>query len=203
MSEYRVDVRIRNNLILNKIAEKGYKSIADMCKQNQVEDKAAMIREIVRFAIPPIDASGSMRPEVFDICMILECTPEDIFTPAQLYVQATSNTKTYIFTEEALKLYMEDLQDNKSLEHQVLEDQQNVMLRDAVKTLTAREQKLITAKFGLDGNDPMTLEQLGKLFNVSANRARQIEAVALRKLRHPSRTQTLKESIYDNEEENG
>lgn len=62
-------------------------------------------------------------------------------------------------------------------------------------TLTPREEKVIRLRYGLDDGKPRTLEEVGKAFNVTRERIRQIEAKALRKLRHPSRCKQLKEFI--------
>jgi len=62
-------------------------------------------------------------------------------------------------------------------------------------TLTPREEKVLRLRYGLDDNRPRTLEEVGKEFNVTRERIRQIEAKALRKLRHPSRSKRLKDFI--------
>ena len=62
-------------------------------------------------------------------------------------------------------------------------------------TLTDREQKVLRLRFGLDDGRPRTLEEVGKEFNVTRERIRQIEAKALRKLRHPSRSKKLKDYL--------
>lgn len=66
-------------------------------------------------------------------------------------------------------------------------------LNDVMKTLTPREAKVLRLRFGLDDGKARTLEEVGKQFNVTRERIRQIEAKALRKLRHPSRSKKLKE----------
>lgn len=62
-------------------------------------------------------------------------------------------------------------------------------------TLTPREEKVLRLRYGIDDGKPRTLEEVGKEFNVTRERIRQIEAKALRKLRHPSRSKKLKEFI--------
>ena len=62
-------------------------------------------------------------------------------------------------------------------------------------TLTPREQKVVRLRYGLDDGKPRTLEEVGKEFNVTRERIRQIEAKALRKLRHPSRSKKLKDFL--------
>ena len=64
-------------------------------------------------------------------------------------------------------------------------------LLSVVETLTPREQKVIRMRYGLDNSHPRTLEEVGKEFNVTRERIRQIEAKALRKLRHPNRSKKL------------
>ena len=66
-------------------------------------------------------------------------------------------------------------------------------LEDVMKTLTPREARVLRLRFGLDDGKARTLEEVGKQFNVTRERIRQIEAKALRKLRHPSRSKKLKE----------
>jgi len=69
-------------------------------------------------------------------------------------------------------------------------------LLSVIDTLTPREQKVIRLRYGLDDSHPRTLEEVGKEFNVTRERIRQIEAKALRKLRNPSRSKKLKD-FYD------
>ncbi len=71
-------------------------------------------------------------------------------------------------------------------------------LVDVLGTLTEREQKVLCLRFGLDDGRARTLEEVGKEFNVTRERIRQIEAKALRKLRHPSRSRKLKDYLDEN-----
>jgi RNA polymerase primary sigma factor len=68
-------------------------------------------------------------------------------------------------------------------------------LLEVLDTLTEREQKVLKLRFGLEDGRPRTLEEVGKEFNVTRERIRQIEAKALRKLRHPSRSKKLKDYL--------
>ena len=68
-------------------------------------------------------------------------------------------------------------------------------LMEVLDTLTEREQKVLRLRFGLDDGRPRTLEEVGRQFNVTRERIRQIEAKALRKLRHPSRSKKLKDYL--------
>ena len=68
-------------------------------------------------------------------------------------------------------------------------------LMEVLDTLTDREQKVLRLRFGLDDGRPRTLEEVGREFSVARERIRQIEAKALRKLRHPSRSRKLKDYL--------
>ena len=70
-------------------------------------------------------------------------------------------------------------------------------LMEVLDTLTEREQKVLRLRFGLDDGRPRTLEEVGREFNVTRERIRQIEAKALRKLRPPSRSKKLKDYLDD------
>ena len=77
----------------------------------------------------------------------------------------------------------------------------NEMLKDEISgvllTLTEREEKVVRLRFGLEDGKTRTLEEVGQLFGVTRERIRQIEAKALRKLRHPSRSRKLKDYMID------
>ncbi len=64
-----------------------------------------------------------------------------------------------------------------------------------LESLTDREKKVLRLRFGLDDGKARTLEEVGKQFGVTRERIRQIEAKALRKLRHPSRSKKLKDYL--------
>lgn len=68
-------------------------------------------------------------------------------------------------------------------------------LMEVIKSLTAREQKVILLRFGLEDGKPRTLEEVGKVFGITRERIRQIEAKSLRKLRNPSKSKRLKDFL--------
>ena len=89
------------------------------------------------------------------------------------YVSDTKNLNPLNYTEK--EIYKEEL-------------------RNVLHTLTPREEKILCMRFGLDGTKPKTLEEIGKEFNITRERIRQIEAKALRRLRHPNRLKRLQKS---------
>ncbi len=65
-------------------------------------------------------------------------------------------------------------------------------MRAMLATLGSREKRILSLRFGLEDDSPHTLEDVGKIFKVTRERVRQIEAKALKKLRHPSRSRRLR-----------
>ena len=68
-------------------------------------------------------------------------------------------------------------------------------MNEVLDTLSERERKVLIMRFGLDDGKSKTLEDVGKEFNVTRERIRQIEAKAIRKLRHPTRARKLKDFV--------
>jgi RNA polymerase primary sigma factor len=90
--------------------------------------------------------------------------------------------------------FIEDQEATSPAEHaayELLKEQ----LESVLDTLTDREENVLRLRFGLDDGRTRTLEEVGKVFGVTRERIRQIEAKALRKLRHPSRSKQLKDFL--------
>ena len=94
--------------------------------------------------------------------------------------------------ESKISDFVED-ESIKSPTDSAAQDILKAQLLQVVETLTPREQKVIRLRYGLDDNHSRTLEEVGKEFNVTRERIRQIEAKALRKLRHPNRSKKLQD----------
>ena len=90
--------------------------------------------------------------------------------------------------------FIEDEKTTTPAEH-VAGDMLKRQLFNVLDTLTPREEKVLRLRYGIDDGKPRTLEEVGKEFNVTRERIRQIEAKALRKLRHPSRSKKLKDFL--------
>lgn len=92
--------------------------------------------------------------------------------------------------------FVED-ENAKSPSENIIQMMLKEQLLAVIETLTPREQKVIRLRYGLDDARPRTLEEVGKEFNVTRERIRQIEAKALKKLRNPSRSKKLKDFVDD------
>jgi len=80
----------------------------------------------------------------------------------------------------------------KEPEERLIDESLKETISKSLETLSEKEQKVIKLRYGLDGVDPLSLKEIGKRFNLTKERIRQIEKKAIRRLRHPSRSQALK-----------
>ena len=134
-------------------------------------------------------------PTAEEIAVRLEMEPDRVRELLQL-AQEPVSLETPVGEEE--DAHLEDFIQDEEAGIPVDEAGRQLLRRElmsVLKSLTPREERVITLRFGLDAGRPRTLEELGKEFNVTRERIRQIEAKALRKLRHPSRAKRLRDYL--------
>ncbi|HOJ92279.1 MAG TPA: RNA polymerase sigma factor RpoD [Dictyoglomaceae bacterium] len=95
--------------------------------------------------------------------------------------------------------HLADFVENKGLSPADVSIQKSLKkdIEELLNELSEREREILKLRFGLEDNQPRTLEEVGKLFNVTRERIRQIEAKALRRLRHPSRSKKIKDYLEE------
>ena len=134
-------------------------------------------------------------PTAEEIAVQLEMEPDRIRELLQL-AQDPISLETPVGEEE--DAHLEDFIQDEEAGVPVDEAGRQLLRREllnVLKSLTPREERVITLRFGLEDGRARTLEELGKEFNVTRERVRQIEAKALRKLRHPSRAKRLRDYL--------
>lgn len=194
--EYRVEIKVKNNNILKRIEDAGYKTVGEFCRLNEsMKHKGSTIGEIINMKKSPLNSQGNFHPFLFEMADILSCSPESFFSDVQLHTAIESNKRTFQVNEAEMQFMLANTPDQKLLEDIVSEDDKIKSIEDSLDTLTPREQKVIELRFGLNGNDEHTLREIGEVFGVTSPRIRDIEAKALRKLRHPSRGGNLREFV--------
>ncbi|GIN38530.1 MULTISPECIES: RNA polymerase sigma factor RpoD [Heyndrickxia] len=134
-------------------------------------------------------------PSPEEIAEEMDLTPEKVREILKI-AQEPVSLETPIGEEDDSHLgdFIEDQDATSPSEHaayELLKEQ----LEDVLDTLTDREENVLRLRFGLDDGRTRTLEEVGKVFGVTRERIRQIEAKALRKLRHPSRSKRLKDFL--------
>ncbi len=120
---------------------------------------------------------------------------EDCFRLYNQFIKSTSLDLPIGEEEETLLGEIVPIEGEIPIEELVALDFLKKELKEVLSTLTEREQKVLRLRFGLYDGRTRTLEEVGKEFNVTRERIRQIEAKALRKLRHPSRSRKLKDYL--------
>ncbi|WP_199612067.1 RNA polymerase sigma factor RpoD [Flocculibacter collagenilyticus] len=124
--------------------------------------------------------------------------PEDKIRKVLKIAKEPISMETPIGDDEDSHLgdFIEDTTIDSPIDNATMESLKNAT-EDVLAGLTAREAKVLRMRFGIDMNTDHTLEEVGKQFDVTRERIRQIEAKALRKLRHPSRSEQLKSFLDD------
>lgn len=121
-------------------------------------------------------------------------TPEEYLFDPDLYGKALPRVDVeLVYGPRAMKAGAARLALPPAQEDGILRREQRDAIKAALKTLTPRRQRVIEMRFGLDDGEERTLSEVAEAFGIGTERVRQIEAQALRNLRHPSRSRLLRE----------
>jgi len=200
MKEYQIKVTVRNNLLLAAIENAGYKSQSDFAKE--IGESPSSINSLFAMRTCPINEHGEFSPVSNKIMEALGACPTDLWTSEQLTMRLKNNTAFKEINRQELIAILgkndPDLIEFESVEDEFSFTEQKEKIMEMINTLEPKEKKIMILRFGLDGTDPHTLDELAKIIGVTIERIRQIEAKALRKMRHPSRRNILiKTDNYD------
>jgi RNA polymerase sigma factor (sigma-70 family) len=196
MTDYRVTVKVQNNNIVKRILDAGYKSIGEFCRINEIS--ASSLGEIINMKCSPLHRYGDFHAVVKKTALSLKCLPEELFTENQLNTSLETNQRILEIEEAELKFMLNNESMMKSLEQSVFETERTKAIDICLNSLTPRECTVISMRMGIgDYYREYTLEEIGRKFDVNRERIRQIEKKALRKLRHPCRSEQLREFIQE------
>ena len=171
------------------------RAIADQARTIRIPvHMVETINKLVRISRRLVQEYGR-EPTSEEIGHGMEIAPEKVREIIKVSQEPVS-LETPIGEEEDSHLgdFIEDqgtIAPSEAASHQLLKEQ----VQEVVASLTPREQKVLLLRFGLEDGRSRTLEEVGREFNVTRERIRQIEAKALRKLRHPSRSKKLKDYL--------
>lgn len=191
--DYEIEIIVRNGRIRQLMKAAGFKTNADLSRASG--EAQSRIGEILNMTKSPMCKSGEWRLVVIRMAEALKCLPDDMFTVPQLKGDIGHNRRKVLVSEyevEAITATAEKL----AIPPDVLFDSKEVSTvveRVLVDNLTPREAKIINMRYGLGGGDGKTLVEIGSILRITSCRVQQIEAKAIRKLRHPSRKNQLKE----------
>ena len=198
--DYRVEVKVKNNNILKRIEAAGYKTVGEFCRLNDRPSWQSRIGDYVNLKQTPLNAAGDFFPHIYEMANMLNCSPEDLFTETQLQTALETNKRSIEVNEAEMKFMLTNAKQPLLLEDQVHFDRLPDKVAAILDTLTPREAKVVRLRVGLDGTEPLTYDQLASNFDVTRERVRQIEQKALRKMRHPRRSEELREWTREHEE---
>lgn len=171
------------------------RAIADQARTIRIPvHMVETINKLIRISRQLLQELGR-EPMPEEIAEKMDLTPEKVREIMKI-AQEPVSLETPIGEEDDSHLgdFIEDqeaLAPSDAAAYELLKEQ----LEDVLETLTDREENVLRLRFGLDDGRTRTLEEVGKVFGVTRERIRQIEAKALRKLRHPSRSKRLKDFL--------
>jgi RNA polymerase sigma factor (sigma-70 family) len=187
MKDYRVEIKIKNNYLFSRMQEYGVKNASQLAKA--IGSTPAGVGQYLNLTSPPYTKKGELKEIPKKLCDLFYCDIEDLFplehleNPLEKNIVITEKNKHELLPSRMLET---DDPSVALIKQEVMQGVDHAI----TKVLNDKEQQVITLRFGLDGEEPHTLEEVGEVFGVSHSRIRQIEAKALRKLRNP-RTQDL------------
>ena len=136
-------------------------------------------------------------PDVEEIAQELDVPAEEILETILSARSVCSLDESFTDDDERSLLNTLPDQSLEAPDADVLRESARVQLENALNTLDERELRIIRLYFGLDGNEALTLEEIGDMMNLTRERIRQLKERALSKLRHPSRNGTLKSLSHE------
>lgn len=194
MSDVRIQLRFRNDLLQRLVdeSESPIYKIVELCKVDLSTFHGLKSLQRSPFLGSDEYSNGAKR-----IAEFFSLPPEVLFPPELYRVKFPSKIEKAFPVEKIACLLESDEQKRRALPpHENYEEiEKKEILSKMLDTLTPRERRIIELRFGLSGENSHTLEEIGADFEVTRDRIRQIEARALRKLRHPSNSRLLRQFI--------
>lgn len=197
MNDLRLEFRAKNNVLWHAIFDQ-HRSIADFCRTYDISQ--AVVGELLRLQRSPYHKDGdrSLTPAALKLCAATGLGRNELFPP-ELYSGlfpgkgvAEVESSRFVALAAARTVALPPAQEDA-----VISNELGIALEEVLKTLTPREEKVLRLRFGLGGDDEATLDSVGRSLGVGKQRARQIEAKALRKLRYLSRARRLRPFLPD------
>lgn len=190
VADVRVKVSFKNNLLLTAMERAGIKTGTELARRAGLTQ--SRVSTLVCMRKPAKKDSQGWSDAALAVAAVLKCDPEDLFSWFQQYSRLEHNSYSLgAVSSEVASLAIQ----NGTEREENIEDLRRT-LNVALATLKPYEERVLRLRFGLvPGEDTFTLREIGDEFGVSNTRIQQIEARALRKLKHPNRTKELKSFV--------
>lgn len=197
INDLRVEMRLKNSRLYNYIY-KNYKTVGAFCEKNNLSPITISGLLNLRYSIRK--KNGNYTETVEKISIACETYPEILF-PDDIYgldvtKKAIEIPVSNLNLEQKEQMYLTMEQGYiEEHENKILEENVKEKLQEVLGTLPPREQEVLKMRYGLGGGKVFTLQETGLYFNVTRERVREIEAKALRRLRHPKRNRKIRDYI--------
>ena len=189
--DIRVVVEFKNNLILSKMEEFGIATVAELCRRIGKPTQMTRVGELINMKIPARNKDDSWSKMALDLATFFRCLPEDLFSDFQ---QEQALEKNRAHAETSFAEIQQSIAARRTPELAARQNELHAAVGRALGTLTAREERMLRLRFGFEG-PALSLEEAAQHFSVTWLRAQQIEAKALRKLKHPSRSRLVRQFV--------
>ncbi len=210
--EYLINIKVKNNLILTAIREFGYESLMAFCRDYQIN--YSRIVGIVNLRETPYTKKGDIKKGISRLCVVLNRTIGQLFTEKQVNMSDGLGASISV-SEGNIEKYLLDnnIDTAYCLEDKIVQEDNNEHLHNKLFELLdgmrERERIVIEMRYGFNGEDEHTQDEVGKRLGISTERVRQIEKKVMRRMRHPFRSNQLEEFCntkqhtfkFNNEEE--
>jgi DNA-binding CsgD family transcriptional regulator len=190
VNDLLVQSRFKNRILFDVMAGRPVREIAAASGVHE-----HTIYALLSLSLSPVVKDGTYRTGAQKLAEFFRMLPEDLF-PASLYAL---NLPRVVEREYSSEVILKRLSCREALAlpapdgfKTIEEEERATMIRKLLKTLTPREEKVIRMRFGMDEDSEQSLRAVGDSLLCSPERIRQVEAKALRKLRHPSRSSKLR-----------
>lgn len=181
MKDYRVEMKVKNNLLASAMERKGIASAAELSRQSGVHQ--VCIGRYLNLQESIYDSRGDYRPQFMQLCEFFNLMPSELYPEAQMSEPLKSNKRVIeADASELTRIESQACDPALLLEAETRREVADTLLG----TLTPRSAKVVSMRHGLDGVEH-TYQQIGDELGVGVERVRQIYGSALRKMRHPER----------------
>lgn len=187
--DLRLIIQIRNNHLYKFRTERGWTQ-RDMANAAGVrESEYGEIERLIKYPTKRDDAWSEAALRLSSLVGII---PEVLFPEAFSHIEKTKIERE-VSAEQVVAAITEGQKLLANPIELIAEKEKNIALEEALETLTERERLVLRLRFGLETGHEVFLKDIGSTLGICAERVREIEAKALRKLRHPSRARKIKE----------
>ena len=180
MKDYRVEVKVKNNYLFSMMKSYGIENVSQLGKATGLS--LNVLYAYLNLTKTPHTKKGHLLPSVETLCSFFSCAVDDLFPPQHIENPLEKNSG--VIEANMNELVSSNLLGGGTDPLELLEKQDTPkLLSSMLEKLNPRERMVIKARFGLDGEEEKTLQEIAEVLDVCRSRARQIEAKALRKLR--------------------